>query len=68
MKIPKFVITSLFVAFSLIIAGCGDGERNSSPREKTGKQTIAVIPKGMTHEFWKSIHVALDRIRYRKER
>ena len=27
------------------------------PEQKTGKHfTIAVIPQGSTHEFWKSIH------------
>ena len=29
----------------------------SKPEQKTGKQfTVAVIPQGSTHEFWKSIH------------
>ena len=38
------------LAFALIaLAGCGK-------KEDGKKFTIAVIPKGTTHEFWKSIH------------
>jgi ribose transport system substrate-binding protein len=42
-----FVVALAFVALS-----CGKVE---APTEKQ-KLTIAVIPKGTTHEFWKSIH------------
>jgi len=41
----------LFLASALFVAGCG--KRESSTSHIT---TIAVIPKGTTHEFWKSIH------------
>lgn len=41
----------LFLASALLVAGCG--KRESSTSSAT---TIAVIPKGTTHEFWKSIH------------
>ena len=39
----------------LFAAACAD---NAGPRPPAaaGPPTIAVIPKGMTHEFWKSIH------------
>jgi ribose transport system substrate-binding protein len=40
------------LAAALCIAACG--KRDSRPRG--GGLTIAVIPKGTTHEFWKSIH------------
>jgi len=33
--------------------GCGSGDKSPSG---SAKRTIAVIPKGTTHEFWKSIH------------
>ncbi|MFC1607806.1 substrate-binding domain-containing protein [Candidatus Latescibacterota bacterium] len=51
MKCIKLII----IIFALIaIAGCS----NKSGNEKL---TIAVIPKGSTHEFWKAIHAgALD--------
>jgi ribose transport system substrate-binding protein len=52
---PLKKILHLFAAVALIFAACGRSEKTkaASPA-KTYK--IAVIPKGMTHEFWKSIH------------
>ncbi len=46
------LISFLVILFSMI-AGCGKSGEKSG---KGGKITIAVIPKGTTHEFWKSIH------------
>ena len=52
-------------AIALTVAGCNSGgeqastEPGSKPVGKTYK--IAVIPKGSTHEFWKSVHAgAMD--------
>lgn len=36
----------------LVLAAAGCGRKEATP----GKVTLAVIPKGTTHEFWKSIH------------
>lgn len=49
------VITCILASVSFV--GCGGGG-NSSSSENGGPstKTIAVIPKGLTHEFWKSIH------------
>jgi len=45
-------IIALFAALSLLLVfGC-----NRSGTQGRKKLTIAVIPKGTTHEFWKSIH------------
>ena len=45
--------------FLTLILGCGS-EKTESPQEagqaESKKLQIAVIPKGTTHEFWKSIH------------
>ena len=47
---------------SLGLTGCGKQPAERSQREGPGEggptnaYTIAVIPKGTTHEFWKSIH------------
>jgi ribose transport system substrate-binding protein len=46
-----FVLVCLF-AFSIACTSCKRQEAGSS----SGKTAIAVIPKGTTHEFWKSIH------------
>ena len=40
----------IILLFTLILIACGSEQ--SGPK----KTTIAVIPKGTTHEFWKSIH------------
>jgi ribose transport system substrate-binding protein len=36
----------------LLVLGQGCGKKEATP----GKPVVAVIPKGTTHEFWKSIH------------
>ncbi len=38
----------------LLLAGCGRSAK------KTDRLTIAVIPMGTTHEFWKSIHAGAE--------
>jgi ribose transport system substrate-binding protein len=59
---PVLLCASLAAALSLCLAlnaGCDD--KSSSPNSTTGdgrrgdKLRIAVIPKGTTHEFWKSV-------------
>jgi ribose transport system substrate-binding protein len=55
MKKPRLVL--LLVVFALALLGCpkdkagGGGGEGGAARLK-----IAVIPKGTTHEFWKSVH------------
>ena len=45
----KVMIMVLMLVLLMLLAACGSGK---TPRELT----IAVIPMGTTHEFWKSIH------------
>lgn len=47
---PKPVLITLCLLAALALANCG-GTGN-----KSQKYTIAVVPKGTTHEFWKTIH------------
>jgi ribose transport system substrate-binding protein len=49
----KFIIYC--IAALTLISGCGGGDKNSADTEE--KLTIAVIPKGATHEHWKSVHL-----------
>ena len=50
------------VGFSMLLLACpkdapkpaSDGEGGTAPQ--AGRLKIAVIPKGTTHEFWKSVH------------
>ena len=47
------------VVFSLslfLIQGCGRKEPGAQAASGAKRLQIAVIPKGMTHEFWKAIH------------
>lgn len=46
----------LFVVALVLSPACGKRERSEAPTGAAKKYRIAVIPKGMTHEFWKSIH------------
>jgi ribose transport system substrate-binding protein len=43
-------------AVCLALAGCASGDSRSA-----AKYRIAVIPKGLTHEFWQSIHRGAER-------
>ncbi len=42
----------LLVPLALLLLACGKEDETASPKQNM----IAVIPKGTTHEFWKSIH------------
>jgi ribose transport system substrate-binding protein len=48
MRTPALLLACVLPA--ALMVSCGGGE------EKEGRYTIAVIPKGETHEFWKSVH------------
>lgn len=54
MKALRLLITGL--GFLLMASGCKEASQNSSEAGASKKLKIAVIPKGTTHEFWKSIH------------
>ena len=45
------------IVFALVAVGCA---KVQAPTDKK-KLTIAVIPKGTTHEFWKSIHAGSNK-------
>lgn len=59
---------ALLTACTLMLSGCGGGgaapapagggtgETSSKPAAAGKRLTIAVIPKGTTHDFWKSVH------------
>jgi len=61
MRLPVFAVSVL--SFSICLTGCGS--ENQPTKSGTGagakkKYRIAVIPKGTTHEFWKSVHAGAD--------
>jgi ribose transport system substrate-binding protein len=59
----KIFYLSLFVllALCLLFLSCGRKEEGRIQQESAKKIQIAVIPKGTTHEFWKSIHAGAVR-------
>ncbi len=53
----------IFCFSGLIAAGCNKQDQTHATTQPATADalTIAVIPKGTTHEFWKSIHSGADR-------
>ncbi len=60
-----FISSSLCVlGFGLVfgLAGCGgDTNSDSGGDAASGDVTLAVIPKGTSHEFWKSVHFGAEK-------
>jgi ribose transport system substrate-binding protein len=54
-RVRFFAVGWLCLSLALFPA-CGRGDKNASPARPGRTLRIAVIPKGTTHEFWKSIH------------
>lgn len=54
MKHVTFVGVAFLTLVGLLVCGCGKEEKRIV--ETPPKLTIAVIPKGTTHSFWKSVH------------
>ena len=54
---------ALIAAFMLVSTiGCNSSATNSSQDDSGGKNLrIAVIPKGTSHEFWKSVHFGAEK-------
>lgn len=51
----------LLVALLLAVLGCQPPAENvADAKKKSEKLRIAVIPKGTTHEFWKSVHYGAE--------
>ena len=51
----RILIASLLTTFLIVLTHCGGGGSESS------KLSIAVIPMGTTHEYWKSIHAGAQK-------
>lgn len=54
--IRKTIIFLLSSAFVLCLTGCS---KKDIP-EGNGRMTVAVIPKGTIHEFWKTVHAGAE--------
>jgi len=56
MKARRVFIVGLFI-FLIVGLACTKKDRTKTDSKEPGQVEIAVIPKGTTHEFWKSIHL-----------
>ncbi|MFC1692466.1 substrate-binding domain-containing protein [Candidatus Latescibacterota bacterium] len=58
--IRNYHYIALLLYGTLLTAGCSPGEQQNSSVTPE-KLTIAVIPKGATHEHWKSVHIGAQK-------
>ncbi|HVU86515.1 MAG TPA: substrate-binding domain-containing protein [Pirellulales bacterium] len=49
------------LACIILAAGCGAEAPSGGSGPRTGLLRIAVIPKGTTHEFWRSVHAGAEK-------
>ncbi len=61
MRSPFFEAPAAVLVLALAFAACGPDRSDVSSPGGAGRLTIAVIPKGTTHEFWKSIRAGASR-------
>jgi ribose transport system substrate-binding protein len=58
----RAIVLILFFAFtSFLFSDCRGKKEKSAAQGQARRLQIAVIPKGMTHEFWKAIHLGAVR-------
>lgn len=67
MRAPRRVLPGAWALFAVLALGACDcgaepaaGPGGEAPPE-ADRRTIAVIPKGTTHEFWKSVHAGANK-------
>ncbi|MEM7305578.1 MAG: substrate-binding domain-containing protein [Planctomycetota bacterium] len=50
----------VIAALAILPLSCGAGDSASAGGSEDGARRIAVIPKGMTHEFWKTVQAGAE--------
>jgi ribose transport system substrate-binding protein len=57
-RAPLPLVSSLALAVAALLGpvSCDNSSSTPAPSGGSAARTIAVIPKGTTHEFWKSVH------------
>lgn len=56
----RWALSAVLATFAMIALGCSDDGGSTSSAPPT-KPTVAVIPKGTTHVFWKSVETGAKR-------
>ncbi|SFE92536.1 ABC transporter substrate-binding protein [Thermoflexibacter ruber] len=51
----------LFITLAIALLGCGGSENTSKQNTNDQEIQIAVIPKGTTHAFWKSVQLGAEK-------
>ncbi|MFN8139845.1 MAG: substrate-binding domain-containing protein [Fimbriimonadales bacterium] len=59
-KMGIWTLASVAVAVTAACGGPTEEKGSGGTTKKDSAYTIAVIPKGMTHEFWKSVHAGAE--------
>lgn len=57
MRLPSIALP---LALAALAAACGESSEQAAGAAGGEQITVAVIPKGTTHEFWKSIHAGAE--------
>jgi ribose transport system substrate-binding protein len=61
MRSLPFKVLTAVIGLALVLPACGKKPSEASAPGVAKTLSIAVIPKGTTHEFWKSIHAGAAR-------
>ncbi len=63
-RVKRFVLHVYLLAVAATLIGCKrrleQPAPNSAEGKKSGKLRIGVIPKGTSHQFWRSVHAGAD--------
>lgn len=54
------LLATLAIALISTQSGCNRNNDQAAPGGQSGNHGIAVIPKGSTHDFWKSVHAGAN--------
>lgn len=57
----KLLMTAFVCAAAVYMAGCSKTRSENPARSSRSALTIAVIPKGTTHDFWKAVHAGAEK-------
>src|SRR5690242_4955075 len=53
--VPTIVLFAIAALIAVVAPGCNKSDGNGGANGGGGQLRIAVIPKGTTHDFWKSV-------------
>ena len=57
----RVLLSAIAITGLVLLASCDTKDNGGSSSSSSSEIRIAVIPKGTTHDFWKSVHAGADR-------